>query len=168
MKFQNTECLTAYAHFNRKMNGSHDPLVLYWNQCCTGECYNGSTVYKEFQSACTLLDHSFSFCWPIYLKKWPHSFTKKAQLLPHTYRIHLYIYLKMLFLLGPTEKKKLILQWILLDLTYYTFNTINWQNIFSKTNVCVCFTEIKHKTIFWNKAHYTNEKIYHMEANKCM
>jgi len=24
MKFQNTECLTAYAHFNRKMNGSHD------------------------------------------------------------------------------------------------------------------------------------------------
>ena len=26
MKFQNTECLTAYAHFNRKMNGSHDPL----------------------------------------------------------------------------------------------------------------------------------------------
>jgi len=25
MKFQNTECLTAYAHFKRKMNGSHDP-----------------------------------------------------------------------------------------------------------------------------------------------
>ena len=26
IKFQNTECLTAYAHLNRKMNGSHDLL----------------------------------------------------------------------------------------------------------------------------------------------
>ena len=35
MKFQNTECLTANAHFNRNMNGSHSLPALYWNRAIT-------------------------------------------------------------------------------------------------------------------------------------
>jgi len=34
--------------------------------------------------------------------------------------------------------------------------------------VCICFTEIKHKTILWNKAHYGNKTICYKEANECM
>ena len=46
VKFQNTECLTAYnAHFNRNMNGSHGLPALYWNRRHNREPYNGSTVY---------------------------------------------------------------------------------------------------------------------------
>jgi len=36
-------------------------------------------------------------------------------------------------------------QWILRDITNYTINTIYWQNVFSKTNVCICFTELNIK-----------------------
>ena len=89
-----------------------------------------------------------------------------------------YKFFKICFVLEPTEKKLIVeislvsqhdtsLQWILRDITYYTFNTIYWQNISSKTNVCIRYTEIKHKTILWNKAHYANKTTCHKEANKC-
>jgi len=91
--------------------------------------------------------------------------TEKAQLLP---RLVVYINIKM-FCTSAHWKKMLIveislvsqynsfLQWFLSDITYYTFNTIYWRNIFSKTNTCICFTEIKHKTFLWNKAHYAKK-----------
>jgi len=90
-----------------------------------------------------------------------------------------YIFKQRCFVLGSNENMLIVevslvsqyiafLQRILRDITYYTFNTIYWQNIFSKTNVCICFSEIKHKTILWNKAHHANKTICHMEANECM
>ena len=95
----------------------------------------------------------------------------KTQLLPQTYDIYSNkddLYLGPLVEISLISQYNTFQQWILRDSTYYTFNTVYWQNIFSKTNVCICFYEIKRKTILWNKAHYANKTICHKEANKCM
>jgi len=70
-----------------------------------------------------------------------------------------YVFIERCFVLGHTKKMLIVeisllskyyifLQWNLRDITYCTFNTIYWQNIISKTKVCICFTEITQKLYF--------------------
>ena len=110
----------------------------------------------EFPSTRTLQDHSFSFYrlnlpqeMAIFYFHWKGSITATDLSLSSVY-YGIYSYTDVLYL-EPTEKMLIVeislvsqyntfLLWILRDIIYYTFNTIYWQNIFSKTNVCICFT----------------------------